>query len=297
MSPAPASEATWDATAAPGAGAVGEPGAGSRLRVLHADCERCVGLCCVALLFVRSAEFAFDKPAGDPCPNLGDDNRCTIHARLRERGFPGCVTYDCFGAGQRVSTELFPGADWRTDEATATRLFEALEIVRPLHELLWYLEAALALDASGPLTARLLAAHAETDALAGRAGTPGGPGRVEVDLQRSDVAALLREASALARAPYAQTSLDRRGADLVEADLRTLDLRGADLRGAEMLGADLRGVDLDLADLTGADLRAADLRGTDLAGALFVTGSQLESASGDRATRVPRGMRRPAHWG
>jgi hypothetical protein len=251
----------------------------------------------VAPLFVASAEFAFDKFAGDACPNLAGDNRCTIHDRLRASGFPGCVTYDCFGAGQRVASELFPGADWRADEATATALFDAFELVRPLHELLWYLEAALALDAAAPLAARLAAAYGETDALAGRAGSAGGPGRFEVDVHRAGVAALLREASALARARYAATALDRRGADLVEADLRALDLRGADLRGAEMLGADLRGADLDLADVTGADLRAADLRGADLSGALFVTGSQLESATGDRTTRIARDLRRPAHWG
>jgi hypothetical protein len=267
------------------------------VRVLRADCARCVGLCCVAPLFVASAEFAFDKLDGDPCPNLGADNRCTIHASLRERGFPGCVTYDCFGAGQRVTTEQHPGADWRTDEATATAMFATFDLVRPLHELLWYLEAALALEAASPLAARLRTAHAETDALAGLAGRPGGPRRIDVERQRDGVAALLREASALARARYAATAPDHRGADLAEADLRGLDLRGADLRGAEMLGADLRGVDLDLADMTGADLRAADLRGTDLGGSLFVTGSQLESAMGDARTRIPPGMRRPDHWG
>jgi hypothetical protein len=265
--------------------------------VLRADCERCVGLCCVAPAFAESAEFAFDKFAGDACPNLSDANRCTIHARLREAGFPGCVTYDCFGAGQRVSSELLPGDDWRADEPTANALFAAFDLVRPLHELLFYLEAALALEAAHPLAGRLRAAQAETDALAARVGSPGGPGSVDVSVHRGTVAALLREASALARAPYAANALDRRGADLVEADLRTLDLRGADMRGAEMLGADLRGANLDLADLTGADMRAADLRGADLAGALFLTGSQLESAGGDTSTRLPGSLRRPSHWG
>jgi hypothetical protein len=267
------------------------------LRVLRADCDRCTGLCCVAPLFLASAEFAFDKPDGDPCPNLGADNRCVIHVRLRQSGFAGCVTYDCFGAGQRVTAELLPGMDWRTDQATATTVFATFDLVRPLHELLWYLEEALRLEAALPLADRLRAARADTDALAGRAGRPDGPARDDVDVHRSGVAALLREASALARAPYAATALDRRGADLVAADLRALDLRGADLRGAEMLGADLRGVDLDLADLTGADLRAADLRGADLSGTLFVTNSQLESASGDARTAIPRHLLRPAHWG
>ena len=37
---------------------------------LRADCERCVGLCCVAPAFSASADFAIDKAAGRPCPNL-----------------------------------------------------------------------------------------------------------------------------------------------------------------------------------------------------------------------------------
>ena len=42
---------------------------------LTADCGRCFGLCCVALPFSRSADFAYDKPAGEPCVNLQPDSR------------------------------------------------------------------------------------------------------------------------------------------------------------------------------------------------------------------------------
>ena len=69
--------------------------------LLAADCANCAGLCCVALAFTRSADFAFDKPAGDPCVNLLDDFRCDIHPDLRDRGFKGCTVFDCLGAGQR----------------------------------------------------------------------------------------------------------------------------------------------------------------------------------------------------
>lgn len=31
---------------------------------LQADCARCFGLCCVALPYARSADFAFDKDGG-----------------------------------------------------------------------------------------------------------------------------------------------------------------------------------------------------------------------------------------
>jgi hypothetical protein len=82
--------------------------AGSSLR---ADCARCAGLCCVAPAFVASTDFALDKEAGQPCPNLAPDFRCTIHDRLRQAGFPGCAAYDCFGAGQRVTQVTFGGLD------------------------------------------------------------------------------------------------------------------------------------------------------------------------------------------
>ena len=81
---------------------------------LRANCERCFGLCCVAPAFSASADFAIDKAAGRPCPNLRADNRCQIHAELRPRGFPGCAVYDCFGAGQKVAQVTFGGRDWRS---------------------------------------------------------------------------------------------------------------------------------------------------------------------------------------
>ena len=43
-------------------------------------------------------------------------------------------------------------------------------------------------------------------------------------------------------------------------------------------------------------MRGADLRGADLTGALYLTASQVRSARGDRATRLPDGVGRPAHW-
>jgi Pentapeptide repeats (8 copies) len=263
-------------------------------RALRPDCASCVGLCCVAPAFSASADFAIDKPAGAACPNLLADFRCGIHARLRERGFPGCVAYDCFGAGQRVSRELFGGADWRGDPAVAGAMFATFADVRHLHELLWYLARALELPAALPLERELRAAWEATDALARRTG--GRSAAQAVAAHRQQVNELLRAASALARAPFRATALDRRGADLAGVDLRHLDLRGADLRGASLIGADLRGANLALADLTGADLRGANLAGADLEEALFVVQSQLESARGDHGTALPAILERPTHW-
>lgn len=276
------------------------PLADARGLVLRADCEKCCGLCCVAPGFLAATDFAINKPAGRPCPNLERDFRCGIHSTLRESGFPGCVVYDCFGAGQRVTQETFAGANWRRTPRIAAQMFAVFFVVRRLHELLWYLTEALAIPATRPLEAELQAAMAETADLAGGGGGGGGGTEVLSTLDLTDhwqrVNELLRKAAGLSRAASRGPALDRRGADLIGADLRVVDLRGADLRGASLIGADLRGSRLALADLTGADLRGADLSGADLRSALFLSQSQVESALGNRATALPPTLTRPEHW-
>jgi hypothetical protein len=146
--------------------------------------------------------------------------------------------------------------------------------VRALHELLWYVAAALELPAAAPVHEALRAAFAETDELAGA--SPAGLARLDVDAHRDRVNPLLQRASELARARVPGRR-ELRGALLVGADLRGQDLCGANLRGAVLVGADLRGADLALADLTGADLRGALVDGLGLRDALFVTPAQLAS--------------------
>lgn len=233
-------------------------------RVLEADCGSCVGLCCVAPAFSKSSDFAIDKAAGQPCPNL-ERHRCTIHERLDAEGFHGCVVFDCFGAGQRITQEI------SSDDGERLAL---LPIVRALHELMWLLTEALKLDEAEPLHAELKLALDETDRLAAqRTG-------LDLDAYRSKVNPLLQRASEMARVKARAGVKDHRGANLIGRKLRGADLRGASLRGALLIGADLRDADLRRADFTGADLRGADLRGADLTGALFLTKAQLRAAKG-----------------
>jgi hypothetical protein len=252
---------------------------------LRADCGRCFGLCCVAPAFARSADFAIDKPAATPCPNLLADFRCGIHEKLRDRGFAGCTVYDCFGAGQRVAAEF--GEDWRTRPETAGPMFARFAAMRDVHELLWYLTDALSRPATTPIHDDLRKAMAGTERLAGE-----NPGRREIDEHRGAVDRWLLRASELVRGKGRQL----RGADLMGRDLRGADLESANLRGAYLIGADLTSADLRRADLIGADLRGADVRGADLRTALFLTQFQVNAARGDGRTRLPAGLDRPPHW-
>ncbi|MFF5402906.1 pentapeptide repeat-containing protein [Streptomyces misionensis] len=264
---------------------------------LRGDCGNCFGLCCVALPFAASADFALDKPAGRPCPNLGTDHRCGIHARLRGEGFTGCTVYDCFGAGQKVSGHTFGGQDWRGAPKERARLmFDVFPVVRQLHELLWYLTEALGLAAARPVHPELRRLLRETERLTRQPAEE--LAGLDVAAHRGRVNVLLLRTSELVRAGdrKGRKAKDRRGADLMGARLRGADLRGASLRGAYLIAADLTGADLRDADMIGADLRDADLGGADLTGAFFLTQPQLDAARGNRATKLPRSVRRPAHW-
>ena len=160
---------------------------------LTADCTRCVGLCCVVLPFARSADFAFDKPAGKPCRHLAADHGCRIHDRLLDSGMRGCVAYDCFGAGQAV---------------TETDRIEAFHEVEQVHEIAWYLTEALDRGADAAACSPR------------RSGWPpaGSPAEPEVEALRARVAPVLRAVAEAARAPY--DGCAAAGTDLAGADLR-----------------------------------------------------------------------------
>lgn len=268
---------------------------------LKGDCERCFGLCCVALPFAASGDFAIDKHSGQPCRNLQEDFRCGIHNQLRKQGFRGCTVYDCFGAGQVISQVTFGGHNWRRDPQTAKQMFGIFPAMWHLHELLWYLTDALEKEAAESIHTELRVAIEETvqftrlsvEALL----------ELDVAAHRAKVNTLLLQASELVRAQAPQIKANARlkkatgrGADLMGAKLQDMDLRGANLRGAYLIAADLTNADLRYADLIGADMRDTDLSGADLRDTLFLTQVQLMSAKGNASTKLPSSFVHPAHW-
>lgn len=267
----------------------------------RADCANCFSLCCVAPAFSRSSDFAIDKPAGHPCPNLLADHRCGIHDRLRPSGFRGCEVFHCLGAGPAVSQVVFGGQDWRDDPALAPVMFDVFAVVRQLQEILWYLEQAAAVAPAGPLKTEATERQTALGLLT--RGAPETLRGLDVEEHRAPVAGLLRRVSEAVRGSAARRPrTDARGRklpagpDWAGVRLRGSRLAAADLRGFLLIGADLRETDLRGADLLGADLRGARLEGADLRGALFLTPAQVAGAAGDDATQLDNYIARPLPW-
>jgi len=259
-------------------------------------------LCCAALPFAASVDFAIDKDAGQPCHNLQPDFRCGIHTTLRQQGFRGCTVFDCFGAGQKVSQVTYGGQDWRQVPGTAKQMFDVLSIMRQLHELLWYLSEAITLHAARSIHSEVSKAFEETERLTRL--TPDSLMELDMIAHRAEINVLLLRTSELVRAEAERKQKNSpgrqknpgRGADLIGANLKGANLRATHLRGAYLIAADLRGANLRYADLIGADFRDADIRDADLTGSIFLTQFQVNAAKGNNDTKLPPSLTRPTHW-
>lgn len=272
-------------------------------RNLRPDCEKCFGLCCVALYFSPSEGFPIDKDVGQPCPNLKPDFRCSVYKSLPERGLKGCIAFDCFGAGQKVSQVSFAGCDWVKLPESANVMFGVFNIMRQLHELIWYLTEALTLHSAHSIHSELSSMLEKTEKITYLSSDS--LMKLDIAEHREAVGTLLQKTSEYVRA---ETRVGQKApsrclktlggkVDLIGADLKRVDLRGENLRGAYLIAADLRGIDLNGVNFIGADLRDADLRGANLTNSIFLTQAQINSAKGDKNTKIPLALSRPRHWG
>ncbi|MGI2326671.1 pentapeptide repeat-containing protein [Planococcus sp. YIM B11945] len=272
----------------------------TRSSQLNADCSKCFGLCCVALPFARSADFAFDKDGGVPCPNLQADFRCGIHTELRETGFRGCTVYECFGAGQKVSQLTYNGMDWRNNPMSAGEMYAVLPVMQQLHEMLYYVNEALNAKAASILHSRLQEALVETERLTFLDETE--LLALDVAHHRTAVNSLLLQASEWVRSKKPEAKKSKKAkkikprSNLMGAALKEADLRCTNLRGSLLIAADLQNADLRNTDFIGADLRDANLSGADLTGAIFLTQAQVNSANGNALTKLPASLIVPNHW-
>ncbi len=258
---------------------------------LSIDCEKCSGLCCVALYCAKSDGFPSNKPAGKPCECLLGDFRCAIHPVLKERKMKGCLAYDCFGAGQKATT-LYPrGVNWMTRPEEANEIFDVFRILFQLHQYLWYLLEAMKIvrdDSTMREIERLIEENRRITGL--------DPRRLidhDLNAYKTSVDRILRE-----------VSLDKKPGGFRESKNKNhlgKNFKGANLEDGDftmslMIGANLKGCKLDGANFLGTDLRDADVRSTDLSESLFLTQMQINSTIGNKLTILPIRLVRPASW-
>lgn len=273
-------------------------------RDLKIDCKNCFGLCCVSLYFSKSEGFPTDKEAKEPCINLEPDFRCKVHSKLLDKGLKGCISYDCFGAGQKVSRDIYKEKDWLQNPELANEIFEVFCIINKLHEMLWYLKSIFSAEElnGNPIKNELERLIKETENLTNL--NPLSILNIDIVSQRYTVNSILKKARDVLIEGNAKVKNPPLGAkkeiagrlDLIGRDLKKTSLNELDLAGALLMAADVRGNNLKHTNLIGADLRDADIRGANLSQSLFITQGQVNTAIGDSTTILPPWIDRPANW-
>lgn len=258
---------------------------------LKIDCEKCSGLCCVALYCMKTDGFPENKAAGVPCKHLASDFRCDIHSALVRKNLRGCLAYDCFGAGQRTTRECCPDGNWKTQPERSDEIFQVFSTLFQFHQMEWYLLESLSMTADGGLKAEAEALIFENEEMTRR--SPDEILRLDIEKHRAKVNQILKQVSAL----LTTDSLDKTDRkDWLGKKFKRANLDGRDFSMALLIAADLEGCSLRGTNFLGADMRDANIRNTDLSASAYLTQMQVNSARGNSNTKFPPDLSRPVSW-
>lgn len=261
------------------------------LEKLTINCKKCSGLCCVALYCTKTDGFPADKIAGRPCQNLLPDFCCSIHENLQQSQMRGCLAYDCFGAGQKVTQDYYPTANWKTEPKEADQIFEVFLCLFQLHQMLWYLIEAstfkLGENIKDPINELILENEQMTALL------PEEILKLDIDAYRLKVNVILKEVSKMIAVQPSKKGLKK---DFFGNKFNGVNLDGSDFSMSLMIAANLEGCSLIDANFLGADIRDANIKNTDLSKCVFLTQMQINSAKGNMNTKLPNSLKYPAAW-
>lgn len=258
---------------------------------LRIDCDKCSGICCVALYCMKTDGFPENKEAGVPCKHLIADFRCDIHTVLANKNMKGCLAYDCFGAGQKVTQSCYPNEDWKTNPEKANEIFQVFMIVFQLHQMAWYLLESLSLVTDEHLEAdidELITKNKQMTACSSDEIL-----HMDIEEYKSSVNKVLKLVSGRG-AVFPSDETDSK--DYFGKNFRHANLNGRDFSMALMIAANLEGCSLQRTNFLGADIRDANIKDTDLSDCIFLTQMQINSAKGNSNTKLPANLSRPSSW-
>lgn len=257
---------------------------------LKIDCEQCSGLCCVALYCMKTDGFPANKKAGVPCKHLKLDFRCEIHSILKSNNMRGCLAYDCFGAGQKVTRYIYPKIDWQSNPDKAHEIFQVFLIVFQLHQMEWYLLESLSLISEDDLIMDIRRLLSENEQMTSQSTCE--ILKLDIDAYRVKVNHVLKKlCESIVIYSHNETAKDFFG-----KHFKKECLRGKDFSMSLMIAADLEGCDLFRANFLGADMRDANIKNADLSECVFLTQRQINAAKGNIHTKLPRHLSYPSSW-
>lgn len=263
------------------------------VRSLKIDCKKCSGLCCTALYFSKTEGFPNDKPAGKPCTNLMSDYGCAVHNKLMQYNLKGCMAFDCLGAGQKVTSDIYGGVSWKNQPERAEEIFRVFLAVWQLHQMVWYLAEAAAIVPAEELADQITALIGEYQNMT--ALSPMEILQIDIEEYRTRVNKILKKAGELVVQSVAPGKTDKRS-DNMGRNFKKANLNGRDFSMSLLIAANLEGCSLYGTNFLGADMRDTNIQNADLRESIFLTQAQVNAARGNEHTKLPDTLSRPIAW-
>lgn len=258
---------------------------------LKIHCEQCSGLCCVALYCMKTDGFPANKDAGIPCRHLMTDFRCDTHSTLASKQLKGCMAYDCFGAGQKVTQECYFDVDWKSAPEKASEIFNVFRVVFQLHQMEWYLLEANSLTTDTHTKEKIETLISENEQITSK--SPIEILNFGIEDYQVRVNKILKQICDTTSKP---SSNGKHSKDSFGRDFKRANLDGVDFSMAFLIAANLEGCSLHGTNFLGADMRDANVKNTDLSSCLFLTQMQINSSKGNASTKLPSKLSHPASW-
>lgn len=263
------------------------------LQSLKSDCSKCSGLCCTALLFSEIDGFPENKPAGRPCSNLQKDFRCKIHEDLEKNKMKGCIGYDCFGAGQQVTQEIYLGQTWQNVPKQAKEIFDVFMTVFQLYQIRYFLLESMAILPAEVLKNDMEALIEENEILCNC--KPENMITFDIENYRSRANVILKQVCSLLQKSLG-CQKKKCPSDFLGRNFKNKDMRGLDLSTKLLIAANFNNCIFHGTIFLGADTRDADFSNADLREAVFLSQGQINSAKGNRKTKLPGHLDYPITW-
>lgn len=263
------------------------------LQSLRSDCSKCSGLCCTALLFSKMDGFPENKPSGKPCINLQKDFRCKIHGELEKRKMKGCIGYDCFGAGQQVTQSIYFGQTWQNLPDKAKEIFDVFIIVFQLYQIRYFLLESISIIPAQVLQDDIKVLIEENERICNW--EPQNIIIYDMENYRDRVNILLKQVCSLLQKSLCSEH-KKCPSDFLGRNFKDKDMRGLDLSTKLLIAANFNNCVFHGTNFLGADTRDADFSNADLRDAVFLSQGQINSAKGNRNTKLPQYLDYPVTW-
>jgi hypothetical protein len=205
----------------------------------------------------------------------------------------GCIGYDCFGAGQHVTQYIYKGEAWQTSQGQSKEIFDAFVMVFQLYQIRYFLEESKIIIPAKELWSDIQNLINKNEALCNS--TPQSILEVDIRSYRSKVNIILRQVCNCVIKCF-KDSDNKKLTEFLGRNFKKRDMSGLDLSMKLLIATNFDSCIFDGTIFLGADTRDTNFSNADLREAAFLTQGQINSAKGNRNTKLPKHLDYPITW-